>query len=157
VFLQIPNAPVQPLDGWASISGNEAREAHIDIRNTSTSPVRYVELGWLLKDQDGREFLAGSVPASEDKLYLSANQQTSLVQDAALKFAKGANRPLNITGMRAFVSQVEFGDGKVWVPSREALTQSHLLEMIPPSPEEQRLAGLYLKKGPAAVVEDLKR
>jgi hypothetical protein len=156
-FLEIPDSPVRPVQGWAEISGNQARDAHISVQNTSSSTVSYVELGWLLKDEDGREFLAGSVPASEDHLYLPAHQQAGLVQDAALKFAKGANRPLNIQGMRAFVSQVEFGDGKVWVPSREALVQSRLIEIIPPSPEEQRLAGLYLKKGRDAVVQDLSR
>jgi hypothetical protein len=156
-FLQVPDSPVQPMEGWAEIAGNEARHARIQVRNTSRSTIRYVELGWLLKDQDGREFLAGSVPASEDGLYLPANQQGRLFQEASLKFAKGANQPLNIQGMRAYVSQVEFGDGTVWVPSREALVQSHLLEIVPPSPEEQRLAGLYLKKGKDAVVQDLSR
>ena len=155
-FLQLPNSPVQPVEGWAEISGNEARNARIQVRNSSPSTVRYVELGWLIKDQDGREFLAGSVPASEDDLfYLPPNQQTRLSQDSALKFARGAKSPLNIQHMRAYVSEVEFGDGKVWVPSREALVQSHLLEIVPPSPEEQRLAGLYLKKGAEAVIQDL--
>jgi hypothetical protein len=156
-FLQIPNSPVQPVEGWAEIAGNEARNARIQVRSNSPSTISYVELGWLLKDQDGREFLAGSVPASEENLDLRSNQQARLFQDSALKFAKGANRPLNIQGMRAYVSQVEYGDGKVWVPSREALVQSHLLEIVPPSPEEQRLAGLYLKKGTEAVVQDLAR
>jgi hypothetical protein len=154
-FLQIPDSPVEPVEGWAEVSGNEAREARIQVRNTSRLTVRYVELGWLLKDQDGREFLAGSVPASEDNLYLPPKMQARLFQDSSLKFAKGVGRPLNIQGMRAYVSQVEYGDGKVWVPSREALVQSHLLEIIPPSPEEQRLAGLYLKKGREAVIQDL--
>jgi hypothetical protein len=156
-FLELRDSPVQPIEGWAEIAGNEARDARIQIKNNSTTAVRYVELGWLLKDQDGREFLAGSVPASEDNLYLPPQKQARLYQDAALKFAKGAGRPLNIQGMRAFVSQVEYGDGTVWVPSREALVQSRLLEIIPPSPEEQRLAGLYLKKGRDAVIQDLSR
>jgi hypothetical protein len=156
-FLQLPNAPVLPVEGWADIAGNQAHDARIQIRNRSASTVRYVELGWLIKDEDGREFAAGSVPASEDNLDLRSNQQARLFQEGGLKFAKSANHPLNIRGMRAYVSQVEFGDGKVWVPSRDALTQSHLLDLIPPSPEEQRLAGLYLKKGREAVIQDLAR
>jgi hypothetical protein len=156
-FLQIPDSPVQPVEGWAEVAGNEARNARIQVHNSSRSTVRYVELGWLLKDQDGREFLAGSVPASEDDLYLPSQKDARLFQDAALKFARGAGRPLNIQGMRAFVSQVEYGDGRAWVPSREALVQSRLLDIIPPSPEEQRLAGLYLKKGKDAVIQDLAR
>jgi hypothetical protein len=156
-FLRLPESPVEPVEGWAEISGNEARDARIQVRNTSRSAIKYVELGWLLKDQDGREFLAGSVPASEENLYLPPRKEARLFQDASLKFAKGAGRPLNIQSMRAFVSQVEYGDGKVWVPSREALVQAKLLDLVPPSPEEQRLAGLYLKKNLDAVVQDLSR
>jgi hypothetical protein len=156
-FLEMPDSPVQPVEGWAEINGNEARSARIQIRNQSRSNIRYVELGWLLKDQDGREFLAGSVPASEDYLNLPPQQQARLFQEAGLKFAKGAGRPLNIQGMRAYVSQVEYGDGRVWVPSRQDLAQSKLLDIVPPSPEEQRLAGLYLKKGREAVIQDLSR
>jgi hypothetical protein len=156
-FLQIPDAPVQAVEGWAEISGNEARDARIRVRNMSPSTVRYVGIGWLLKDQDGREFTAGSVPTSEDDLYIPPKQQGRLVQDNALKFSKSAGNPLNIQGMRGFVSQVEYGDGHGWVPSREALIQSRLIDVLPPSPEEQRLAALYSKKGPDAVIEDLNR
>jgi hypothetical protein len=59
--------------------------------------------------------------------------------------------------MTGFVSQVEFADGKVWIPSREALKSSPLLRVLAPSPEEQRLADLYTKRGLAALVADLKR
>jgi hypothetical protein len=156
-FLQLSESPVQAIEGWAEITGNEARDARIQVRNSSASTVRYVGIGWLLKDQDGREFMAGSVPASVDDLYIPPKQKGRLIQDNALKFSKGAGSPLNIQGMRGFVSQVEFGDGHGWVPSREALIQSHLIDVLPPSPEEQRLADLYRKKGPAAVIEDLSK
>ena len=119
--------------------------------------MRYVGIGWLLKDQDGREFTAGSVPTSEDDLYIPPKQQGRLVQDNALKFSKSAGNPLNIQSMRGFVSQVEYGDGHGWVPSHEALVQSRLIDVLPPSPEEQRLAALYNKKGIDGLIEDLNR
>ena len=59
--------------------------------------------------------------------------------------------------MTGFVSHVEFADGKVWVPSRESMKSSPLLRVLAPSPEEQRLADLYAKKGLAALVADLNR
>ena len=59
--------------------------------------------------------------------------------------------------MAGFVSQVEFTDGKVWVPSRQDLESAALLKILAPSPEEQRLADVYSKKGLVAVVEELKR
>jgi hypothetical protein len=155
-FLNLPGAPVQPLEGWAAISGNEARSPQIEVVNNSGKPVRYVEIGWLVKDKQGREYLAGSVPASESAMVLPAGQRTRLQQDTSLKFSR-AGRPIEIDGMTAYVSQVEFADGHVWVPSRRDLDSSPLLRVTAPSPEEQRLADIYAKKGLPALVAELNR
>jgi hypothetical protein len=155
-FLNLPGAPVQPIEGWAAISGNEARSPQIEVVNNSGKPVRYVEIGWLVKDKQGREYLAGSVPASESAMVLPAGQHTHLQQDTALKFSR-AGRPIEIDGMTAYVSQVEFADGHVWVPSRRDLDSSPLLRVTAPSPEEQRLADIYAKKGLPALVAELNR
>ena len=58
-----PDAPVEPLDGLARISGNEARAPRVDVRNRSNQAVRYLEIGWIVRDQQGREFMAASMPA----------------------------------------------------------------------------------------------
>ena len=50
--------------------------------------------------------------------------------------------------MTGYVSEVEFADGHVWVPSRRDLDSSPLLRVTAPSPEEQRLADIYLEEGP---------
>ncbi len=155
-FLNLPGAPVQPIEGWAAISGNEARSPQIEIVNKSHKPVRYVEIGWLVKDQQGQEYLAGSVPASESTMLLPSGQHTRLRQDTALRFSR-AGRPIEIDGMTAYVSQVEFADGHVWVPSRHDLDSSPLLRITAPSPEEQRLADIYSKKGLAALIAELNR
>jgi hypothetical protein len=96
------------------------------------------------------------VPASESTLVLPAGQRTRLLQDTALKFSR-AGRPVDIQGMTGYVSQVEFADGHVWVPSRHDLDSSPLLRIIAPSPEEQRLADIYSKKGIAALITELNR
>jgi hypothetical protein len=155
-FLNLPGAPVQPLEGWAAISGNEARSPQIEVVNNSGKPVRYVEIGWLVKDKQGREYLAGSLPASDSTMVLPPGQRTRLQQDTALKFSR-SGRPIDIDGMTAYVSQVEFADGRVWVPSRRDLDSSPLLRVTAPSPEEQRLADIYSKKGIAALVTELNR
>jgi hypothetical protein len=155
-FLNLAGAPVQPIEGWAAISGNEARSPQIEVVNNSGKPVRYVEIGWLVKDKQGREYLAGSVPASESAMVLPAGQRTRLQQDTALKFSR-AGRPIEIDGMTAYVSEVEFADGHVWVPSRRDLDSSPLLRVTAPSPEEQRLADIYAKKGLPALVAELNR
>src|ERR1019366_2195273 len=79
-FLNLPSAPVQPLEGWAAISGNEARSPQIEVVNHSGKPVRYVEIGWLVKDKTGREYLAGSVPASDSTMVLPAGARAKLQQ-----------------------------------------------------------------------------
>jgi hypothetical protein len=52
---------------------------------------------------------------------------------------------------------VEFADGHVWVPSRQDLNASPLLRILAPSPEEQRLADIYSKKGLTALTTELSR
>lgn len=155
-FLNLPNAPVQPLEGWAAISGNEARSPQIEVVNNSGKTVRYVEIGWLVKDKQGQEYPAGSVPASESTMLLPSGHHTRLLQDTALKFSH-TGRPIEIDGMTGYVSKVEFADGRVWVPSRRDLDASPLLRVTAPSPEEQRLADIYSKKGLQALVAELNR
>jgi hypothetical protein len=156
-FLHFPNAPVEPLDGWAELSGrgDVAQAAHIDVHNRSNKPVRYVELGWLVSDQN-QQYMAASVPPSGPELLLRPNETARVDQDTELRFSRNGE-PLSVRKMTGFVSQVEFTDGKVWVPSRQDLESAALLKVLAPSAEEQRLADIYRKKGLPAVVEELKR
>jgi hypothetical protein len=151
-FLKMPEAPVEAIDGWAKVAGNEARSPTIEVLNRSKEPVRYVEIGWIVKDRQGREFLAGSVPAAESDLLLSPGQTGRVLQDTALRFSRNAGEAVAIGSMTGFVSQVEFTDGHVWVPSRASLPS-----VVAPSPEEQRLADMYRTKGLGAVVEELRK
>lgn len=164
-FLSLPDAPVLPVQGQARISGNEASSPWIEVQNLDKKKsVRYVEIGWVVRDQDGNEYLAGSVPGSGvSALNTSGAGPGALVQpgqrgrlepDATLKFSH-AGRPLGIAGMTGFVSRVEFADGKVWVPSRRDLDSSPLLRTMAPSTEEQRLLDIYARQGLAALVADL--
>ncbi len=59
--------------------------------------------------------------------------------------------------MTAFVSQVEFGDGSLWVPARLALNDALMRKALTPSGEEQRLTSIYRKRGLQALLEELKR
>ena len=82
-FLQLPDSPVEPVDGMARIAGNEARAPRLEVRNRSERSIRYLEVGWILQDRAGREFLAGSVPA---ELNLAPGQKSRIFEDATLKF-----------------------------------------------------------------------
>lgn len=155
-FLRFPDSPVEPMEGWAQIAGNEAREPRIQVRNRSPKPVRYVEIGWIVTDAQGKQYMAASVPNAEPELFLPPGQKGSLLQDTALRF-RDRGQPVSIAGMTGFVSQVEYADGKVWIPNRESLASAQLLGILAPSPEEQRLTDLYRKKGLHALVEELNR
>jgi hypothetical protein len=101
--------------------------------------------------------VAGSLPASEDGLKLAPGGRAEVTGEASLRFARPAGGPVAIEGMTGYVSQVEFADGSFWIPSRAALDDPRLRAALAPSPEEQRLAGLYRKKGLAAVINELRK
>ncbi len=163
-FLRMPDSPVLPVQGQAMISANEVRAPWIEVQNMSKKPVQYVEIGWVVRDTEGNEYLAGSVPGSgvaalntsggPQGSVILPNQRGRLEPDSTLKFSH-SGRPIGIQSMTGFVSQVQFADGKVWVPSRKDLDSSPLLRTMSPSTEEQRLLDIYAKQGLAALVADL--
>jgi hypothetical protein len=114
----------------------------------------------LVTDRQGKQYMAGSVPASGPEFNLKAGSTSRVLQDTALRLSRLANdggAPLSIAGMTGFVGQVEFADGKVWIPNRESLANAQLLGVLEPSPEEQRLMDLYRKKGPKALADELSK
>jgi hypothetical protein len=155
-FLQFPDSPVEPVEGWAQISGNEARAPRILVRNKSPKPVKYVELAWIVSDAAGREYLAGSLPSAEAGLYLPPGQNARILQESSLNFTN-KGQPVNVRKMTGFISQVEFADGKVWVPNRQSLDIPRLQNVLSPSSEELRLSSLYLRKGIDALVAELQK
>ena len=155
-FLQFRDAPVEAIGGWAEVAGNQMRSPRVEVRNLSSKPVKYVELGWLVRDESGEQYMAASLPASGPDLYLPAGRTTQVVQDKVLDLSR-SGRPLKIQGMTGFVSQVQFADGQIWVPSRQNLDEPTLRKVLPPSLEEQRLTDIYRTKGQDALLLELKR
>ena len=82
---------------------------------------------------------------------IDPGQKSQIVTDTTLRFSQ----PLEVESMSGFLSQVEFADGEVWIPSRADLSGQHLEPLLAPSPEEQRLTNLYRKKGLAALIAEL--
>src|SRR5450432_3126126 len=153
-FLQFPDSPVAPLEGWAQLAGNEARAPHISVRNNSTRSVKHVEMGWLVSDQSGRQYMAASVPSGDATLNLPPGKTARLDQEASLSFSS-KGQPVNVQKMMGFVNQVEFADGKIWVPNRQNLDNAVLQKVLPPSAEEQRLTEIYRNRGLDALVQEL--
>jgi hypothetical protein len=164
-FLELPDAPVLAVQGQAGIVGNEVRSPWIEVQNLDKKKsVRYVEIGWVVKDKEGNEYLVGSVPGSGvsalntsgagPNAVIQAGQRGRLEPDATLRFSH-SGRPVDIASMTGFVTQVEFADGKMWVPSRKDLSSSPLLRTMSPSTEEQRLLDIYARQGLSALLADL--
>ena len=155
-FLKFPDSPVEPVEGWAQLAGNEVRAPRIQVLNKSDKAIKYVELGWLVRDQKGQQYMAASLPAADPALYLPPGRTARVLQETALRFSR-SGQPVPIQGMTGFVSEVQFADGKVWVPNRQNLENALLLKVLPPSNEEQRLSDLYRTKGIGALIEELKK
>jgi hypothetical protein len=153
-FLRLPDSPIEPMEGMARISGNEVRAPRLEVKNRSDRAVRHLEMAWILHDHSGREFMAGSVPA---ELSLAPGQKSQILENTTLKFPQHGGQPLAIEGMTGFVSSVEFTDGSVWIPTRADLGAPELQRVVSPSDEEQRLVGIYRKRGIKGLVAELNR
>ena len=153
-FLHLPDAPVSPLAGTARISAHELRVPSLRLANRSKTPVRFVEVGWILRDAAGKEVVAGALPAQVD---LPPGAEAEVSQSSVLRFTRPAGAAFSLRGVTGFISNVEFADGRVWVPSRDSINHPQLRRALAPSPEEMRLIELYRKKGLNAVIEQLKR
>jgi hypothetical protein len=149
-FLHMPDSPVDPTSGSARIAGNEARTPHINIQNRSERAVKHLEMGWIVKDQQGREFLAASIPSD---VSLAPGKAGVVTQDTALRFSERTQ----VDSMTGFVSSAEYSDGSYWIPTRGELNDPKLRGVIAPSPEEQRLLQIYRKKGLNGLIEELKK
>jgi hypothetical protein len=157
-LLNFPDSPVEAFGGSAQVVSDVSMMPKVDVVNRSRRPVRSVEVGWLMKDTTGKEFLGGSLPAART---LAPGAKATIGDDASLEFTAPAGDKINIGwtpgSIQAFVSQVEFADGEVWIPSRSALGDAQLRRILPPSAEEQRLTTIYRKRGLGALINELKK
>jgi hypothetical protein len=149
-FLKFPDAPVESVGGQAAVADNEARAPRFAVRNRGLKPIDYLEIGWLVRDQQGRQFLAGSMPSDTR---LAPGQQAEIAPDTRLRFPAG----MQVSNMTGYLTSVQFSDGQMWIPSRAQLNDARLRGLLPPSPEEQRLVQIYQRRGLQAVIDELKR
>ncbi|HEX4164284.1 MAG TPA: hypothetical protein VHZ55_02325 [Bryobacteraceae bacterium] len=153
-----PSSPVQPIGGNAQIAGNEVQTSQLQVRNISGRPVRDFAVGWIIRDDRGQDFMAGSVPSARE---LAPVETVSMTQPGTLRFSRPSGQPMVVDALLAYVNDVEFSDGKMWIPSRmdiRAATSDPILRRaLAASPEQQRLADVYRRKGMSGLEEELKR
>lgn len=133
--LDLPDAPVEILGGAAQQMDRQVFSPRFELKNRSSRPIRFIELGW--NAQGG---LGGALSSS---VSLAPGESRQVDQPVTLRL------PVAATSFSAYVASVEYGDGSVWVPAR------HKTMSI--SPEEQRLAEIYRRKGLDALVIELRK
>ena len=155
--VSFPSAPVKAIGGAAQVDGSEIHSPEVEVRNTSQKTVRTIDMGWIVRDERGRQYIAGSVPASLD---LRPVQTGTMTEPGTLRLSHPTGQPMSIDALYAFVNDVEFADGKLWIPSRadiDAATDDPLLRRaLANSPEEQRLAEIYRHKGMSGLADELR-
>ncbi len=156
--VEFPSSPVQAIRGAARIIGNEVRAPQVELKNTSQKTVRSLDMGWIVRDDRGKDFLAGSMPAA---MQLGPVQTGTMTESGTLRFSHPTGQPMVIGALMAFVNDVEFADGKLWIPTRadidEATSDPILRRALSTSPEQQRLAEIYRRKGISGLAEELKK
>ncbi len=156
--LLFPSSPVEPIGGAAQVFGNQVRGSQVEVKNRSQKTVRTIEMGWIVRDEQGKDFVAGSVPSSME---LRPVQTGRLTEPGTLRFSRATGQPMLIGAVTAFVDSVEFADGNLWIPSRRDITEATndvvLRRALAASPEQQRLAEIYRRRGINALAAELKR
>ena len=156
--VSFPSSPVKALGGNAQIAGNEVRSPRVEVKNTSPKSIRGFEMGWIVRDEQGRDFVAGSVPSAMELAPVATGKMT---EPGTLRFSHPSGQPMMVGALLTFINDVEFSDGKMWIPTRfdinEATRDPVLRRALASSPEEQRLADIYRRKGMSGLAQDLKR
>jgi len=142
--LSMPEAPVQLTAADVMASGQELRFPKIEMLNRSARAIRFVDVGWQARGRDGRQFVAGSLPAP---VLLAGRGKATVVRDQAYRVTS-ASGPVEFAEVSGFVGLVECDDGEIWVPSKPVAQVTG---------EQQRLAEMYRRKGLEAVVTELKK
>ncbi|HSU61304.1 MAG TPA: hypothetical protein VLI55_18490 [Bryobacteraceae bacterium] len=153
-----PSSPVKALGGAAQVEGSEVSSPEVELRNTSRKAVRTIDMGWIVRDERGRQYVAGSVPAA---LELQPIETGRMTEPGTLRFSHLTGQPMSIDALLTFIKDVEFADGKMWIPTRvdidQATSDPMLRRALANSPEEQRLSEIYRHKGMSGLSEELRK
>lgn len=144
-FLALPGSPLELNHGTAWVAPGEARAPRIALTNRAKRTVRSLEIGWIVQDAQGRQFVAGALPA---EIEIPPGQEAVVSRDRTLHFTRPGQPPLEIAALSAYVAMAEFDNGEVWVPGRGGPALSG---------EMRRLVELYRRQGLNAVIAQLRR
>ena len=156
-FIQNEAAPLVLEGGTALVSGMISDSPRIRIRNRTDETVRHFEIGWLVRDSRGSVYSVGAAPLGEVR-DVRPGEAVETGGDRRFELRPaGVGQPPVLESMTAFVRNAQLDDGSVWIPSRQTLEASRLLQAMPVSAEERRLTQLYRERGPAVVAAELEK
>src|SRR3954454_8138358 len=84
-------SPIVADTGLVRIADNEARSPRLHLRSQADRPIRGLEIGWMVKDGNGREFVSGAVPV---EVNLQPHSRTTMVQDVTYRFTQPGGNPI---------------------------------------------------------------
>ncbi len=150
---------MRAIGGAARVLGNEVRAPQIEVKNTSQKTVRSIDMGWIVRDERGRDFVAGSVPAA---LQLGPVQTGRMTEAGTLRFSHPAgqaddHRSIDGVRERCRIRGWQALDSHARSISSEATSDPILRRALATSPEQQRLAEIYRRKGISGLADELKR
>ncbi len=148
-------APLEIVSGSAFVAGRRVSSPEIRVKNRSEKPVRYYELGWLVRDGNGTNYTAGLIPGPKGQSRLAPGAEASTRSERQFVFGRAGTDAFVISGMSGYVRNVEFEDGSVWIPPRSELAASPLESAAAVSVEEERLSRLYGSRGVSALITEL--
>lgn len=151
-FLAQPDLAVAGLRATATAQANQLQILELAFENRDRREVRSLELGLLIRDSEGREFSAGSLPA---RLVMRPGASATIQPAASLTLNRAMGLPVRIESVTSFIQQVEFANGDVWVPPGGFRDEPRLGKLLPGSIEQQRLSEIYRRKGLHSLIEEL--
>ncbi len=156
-FVQDDGAPLVFESGSALVTGFISEAPRIRVRNRTEGSIRQFDIGWLARDGTGTVYSVGSAPV-DDELSLEAEEAMEIHASGRFVLRPPGDRGQStIEWMGAYLRSAQMDDGSVWIPSRQAMEESLVLQTLPVSAEERRLAQLYRDRGPSAVAQELRR
>ncbi|MDA1314859.1 MAG: hypothetical protein O2968_16115 [Acidobacteria bacterium] len=148
-------SPIEIVSGSAFVAGTRVSSPEMRVKNRSQKPVRYYELGWLVRDGEGTNYAAGLMPAPKGQSRLAPGAEASARSERQFVFGRAGADSFVISGMSGYVRNVEFEDGTVWIPPRSELDVSPFENAAAVSVEEERLSRLFGSRGVSALITEL--
>lgn len=159
----LESGPIQIVRGTIEAAGGRFWSPLFEVRAQNRAVPASLDIALILADERGREAIAAILPFS-----IEADASGTIRLQSAITAQASAldSVPVLIRKCHAFVSDVRFADGSVWIPSRADLEKASaaslpndapLLNALSTCPERQRLAAVFRRGGMQAVESDLKR